>query len=92
MRALGGDVAWHLKPQNFDFTDFTLAHWVEKSLGFWAASQLSMKAMAGYDKKIKGMAILPVDVACLGSFVHSCWILFQLVGLVSRQSFEITSV
>ena len=71
VRALGGDVAWHLKPQNFDFTVFTvftLAR-VAKSLGFWAASQLSMKAMAaGYDKKIKGMVILPVDVACLGSF------------------------
>lgn len=67
VRALGGDVAWHLKPQNFDFADFTLAR-VAKSLGFWAASQLSMKAMAaGYDKKIKGMAILPVDVACFGS-------------------------
>ena len=60
-----------LEASNFDFTVFTvftLAR-VPKSLGFWAASQLSMKAMAaGFDKKIKGMAILPVDVACLGSF------------------------
>ena len=60
-----------LEASNFDFTVFTvftLAR-VPKSLGFWAASQLSMKAMAaGFDKKIKEMAILPVDVACLGSF------------------------